>query len=179
VGRDQIAHVEISRDIARRFKDLYGVEVFPEPQPLLTEFARIPGLDSRKMSKSYKNALEMGEEAESLRAKVMTMFTDPNKKRATDAGNPEGCVVFAFHKLYNPGWQAVDAQCRSGASGCVACKKLLVSLMAPQIEGFRVRRAEYDSNPALVDEILERGAVAARKSAQEVLSGVRRAMRLV
>jgi len=127
VGQDQVVHLEIARDIARRFNDTYGADILTEPKPLLTQIPKVPGLDGRKMSKSYNNTIELGEDVESVRKKVMTMFTDPNKKRATDPGNPEGCTVFAFHKIYNQNMAAVEAACKAGSTGCVACKKQLFS----------------------------------------------------
>ena len=102
VGKDQTAHLEIARDLMRRFEQIYGEQVFTEPRPLYTSVARVPGIDGRKMSKSYNNAISLGEDLDSVRKKVMTMFTDPNKKKATDPANPDGCVVYAFHQIYNP-----------------------------------------------------------------------------
>lgn len=178
VGRDQVAHVEIARDIVRRFEDLYGGAVFLEPKPLLSEAARVPGLDGRKMSKSYHNAIGMGEEAESLRKKVMSMFTDPNKKGAKDPANPDGCVAFAFHRLYNKDYAVREVECRAGALGCVACKKQLLELMEPEIAKFRARRAELEKDPARVDKILDGGAVRVRAAIAPTMEAVRRAMRL-
>ncbi|MDD4004684.1 MAG: tryptophan--tRNA ligase [Elusimicrobiaceae bacterium] len=178
VGKDQIAHVEIARDIVRRFDDLYGGQVFPEPRPLLTESARVPGLDGRKMSKSYRNAIEMGEESDSLRGKVMAMFTDPNKKGLKDPANPDGCVVFAFHRLYNPAHAVRETECRAGSLGCVACKKHLFELMEPAIAAFRARRAEVEKDPGRVDAILEAGAVRVRDTVRGTMEQVRRAMRI-
>lgn len=178
VGKDQIAHVEIARDIVRRFDDLYGGKVFPEPKPLLTEAARVPGLDGRKMSKSYHNAIEMGETGESLRKKVMAMFTDPNKKGKTDPANPDGCVAFAFHKLYNPDAATRETECRQGALGCVACKKQLLELMEPELAAFAARRAELEKDPERVEKILQAGAARVRASVGVTMEEVRRAMRL-
>jgi len=178
VGKDQIAHVEIARDIVRRFEDLYGGKVFPEPKPLLTETARVPGLDGRKMSKSYHNAIEMGEEAESLRKKVMAMYTDPNKKGQKDPANPDGCVAFAFHRLYNPDYASRETECRAGALGCVACKKQLCELMEPQIAVFRARRAELEKDPGYVEKIMLAGAARVRETVCPTMEEVRRVMRL-
>jgi len=178
VGQDQLAHLEISRDIVRRFADLYGKGVLREPKPLLTRIPKVPGLDGRKMSKSYGNAIELSETAQSLQKKVARMFTDPGKKRADDKGNPEGCVVFAFHKIYNPDFKTCEDSCRAGSTGCVACKKQLASLVEAQLGVMRERRARFDREPALVDKILEQGNARARQSAAKTLEAVRTAMKL-
>jgi len=177
VGQDQVAHVEMSREIVRRFNDLYGADTLTEPKPLLTEIPKVPGLDGRKMSKSYGNAIELGEETESARKKVMCMFTDPNKKRADDKGNPDGCVVFSFHKIYNPDFKTREAECKAGSIGCVNCKKHMFTFMEKQLSDFRAKRAQYENNPGLVDEILARGNAAANASAEETMKAVRKAMK--
>ena len=179
VGQDQTAHLEITRDIARRFKDIYNAEIFVEPKPLFTNVPRVPGLDGRKMSKSYNNTIELGEEVESARKKIMTMFTDPDKKKSTDPGNPEGCVVYAFHKIYNPDFETRNKQCRAGALGCVACKKHLFELMEPELKTFNERRKIFAADKASVEKILNPGAEKARASAAATLAEVKKAMRLV
>jgi len=179
VGQDQTAHLEITRDIARKFKDIYGEEIFVEPKPLFTNVPRVPGLDGRKMSKSYGNAVEMGEDVESARKKVMSMFTDPNKKKAADPGNPDGCVVYAFHKIYNPDCEKRCRECRAGTIGCVACKKHLFELMEPELKTFNERRKVFAADKGAVEKFLTAGAQEARASAQATLSEVKKAMRLV
>jgi tryptophanyl-tRNA synthetase len=178
VGQDQVAHLEMSREIVRRFNDLYGADTLTEPKPLLTEIPKVPGLDGRKMSKSYGNAIELGEETESARKKTMSMFTDPNKKRADDKGNPDGCVVFSFHKIYNPDFKAREAECRAGTIGCVNCKKHVFTFIEKHLTEFRAKRAQYENNPQLVDDILARGNAAANKSAEAAMKAVRKAMKL-
>lgn len=179
VGQDQVVHLEIARDIARRFTDIYGPDILIEPKPLLTDTPKVPGLDGRKMSKSYGNTIELGEDAESVRQKVMTMFTDPNKKRANDPADPEGCTVFAFHKLYNKDYECRAEECRKGAIGCVACKKDLFALMEPEIKLFNERREHYLKDTALIDKILREGALSARESAEATLKKTKQAINLL
>jgi len=179
VGQDQTAHLEIARDIARRFKDIYQAEIFVEPKPLYTKIPRVPGLDGRKMSKSYNNTIELGEDVEAVRKKIMTMFTDPNKKKAADPGNPEGCVACAFHKIYNPDFETRNKECRAGSIGCVACKKHLYELMEPELKKFNERRKIFSSDKTAVEKILKPGAEKARESAAKTLAEVRKAMRLI
>jgi len=177
VGMDQMAHLDITRDIVRRFNDLYGAKL-PEPQPLLSVTPKVPGLDGRKMSKSYGNAIEMAESADSAQKKVMTMFTDPNKKRANDKGNPDGCVVFSFHKIYNPDFNTRRAECCEGSVGCVNCKKQLYALMEGHLSDFREKRKPYEQDPNLAEDILRHGKEKARASAAETMNIVRKAMKL-
>lgn len=179
VGKDQVAHVEISRDLARRFNDIYKQDVFTEPKALVGKTERVPGVDGRKMSKSYGNSIEIGEAPETLKQKVMAMYTDPDKKRATDPANPEGCVVFAFHQIYNPAFEIRREECKKGQIGCVACKKQLLELMEPQIKAFSEKRETIVNNKDYVYGVLETGNKKARESAEAVLEKVRSAMRLV
>jgi tryptophanyl-tRNA synthetase len=186
VGHDQLPHLELSREIARKFNRIYG-EIFDEPQPLLTPTPRVSGLDGRKMSKSYGNAVDIFETEESLKTKILSAYTDPTRKRATDPGHPEpcpenppGCTVYSLHALYSP--PAFTAQrgeeCRAGTVGCMACKKDLVSTMNGPFAKFRERRQAYAADPAQVEAILEDGARRARGVAQKTMDEVRRAMRL-
>lgn len=182
VGQDQLPHLEITREIARRFNSIYG-PVLREPQAMTTPSARLPGVDGRKMSKSYANAVDLVETPQTLKAKVFSMYTDPLKVRANDPGHPEpcpenepGCVVFAMHRLYSPHWEARREECRKGAIGCVACKNdLLKGLEAPFGE-FRSRRERF--TPAQVDEVLEKGSLRAREAAERTLERARKAMNL-
>ena len=181
VGQDQLPHVEISREIVRRFNGVYG-EVLTEPQPLLTPTPKIPGTDGRKMSKSYGNTVDIYETKDSLEGKVMSMYTDPQKLRKDTPGHPEscpenppGCVVYALHKLYTQGWENIGEDCRAGRLGCVADKKnLLQSLDGPFAEFRRAREGVSGK----VDDILAEGAKKARAVAVRTLDQVRRAMRL-
>ncbi|MBI5201604.1 MAG: tryptophan--tRNA ligase [Elusimicrobia bacterium] len=185
VGQDQLPHLELSRDIARKFNSLYGGAVLTEPKPLLTETPKLPGLDGRKMSKSYGNAIDLLETAESLSKKVMTAYTDPTRLRATDPGHPEpcpenppGCTVFALHKLYNPDWKTREDECRAGKIGCVGCKKILLPPIESAFAAFRERRASYAADKTRVEQVLEAGRKKAKATAERTLEKVRRAMKL-
>lgn len=184
VGADQLPHVELSRQIARRFNQFFG-PVFPEPQGLLTPTPKVPGLDGRKMSKSYANAIEILETPQTLEKKVKAAYTDPTRKSATDPGHPEpcpenppGCTVYALHKLYATSEFAAKRgeECRAGALGCGACKKDLLAEMEPAFAEFRKRREAY--GPKDVDRVLAEGAEKARAVARQTMDEVRRAMRL-
>lgn len=176
VGEDQLSHVELTQDIARRFNHLFS-PVFPEPKPLLGRTPKVPGLDGRKMSKSYGNAIELTDAGDVLQGKIKGMFTDPKKIRAADPGHPEGCVVYAFHKIYNPQVLTRETECREGRIGCAACKKHVAELMAP-LGDFQTRRAEWAARPHVVRDVLHTGAARAREVAQATLRQVRQAMHL-
>ncbi|MBI4347167.1 MAG: tryptophan--tRNA ligase [Elusimicrobia bacterium] len=185
VGQDQLPHLELSREIARKFNGLYGEGTLTVPQPLLTETPKLPGIDGRKMSKSYGNAIDMLETTESLSKKVMAAYTDPTRLRATDPGHPEpcpenppGCSVYALHKLYNTDWPRRGDECRAGHIGCVACKKLLLPPLEAGFAKFRERRASYASQPGRVEQVLDEGRKKAKAAAERTLEKVRRAMRL-
>jgi len=186
VGQDQLPHLELTREIARKFNSIYG-QVLPEPQPLLTPTPKLPGLDGRKMSKSYGNAIDIYESAESLAKKVMTAYTDPLKVKRDSPGHPEpspenppGCVVYALEKLYLADPAKVGAigdDCRAGKLGCVANKREnLLPAMEKQFSEFRKRREGL--SPKAVDEILAEGAHKARAEAQATMREVRKAMRI-
>ena len=178
VGADQVAHLEISREIVRRFNHVYGV-VFPEPQPLLTETAALPGLDGRKMSKSYGNTIQLADPPETTRESVMKMVTDPGRVRRNDPGNPDVCPVFAYHKVYNTDdVPQIDNDCRTAAIGCVDCKRNLGDKMIDQITPFFEKRDQWAAKPKAVREILAHGASRAQRVAQETMAEVRTAMNL-
>lgn len=176
VGKDQLPHLELTREIARRFNYLYG-HVFPEPQPLLTEFPTVPGIDGRKMSKSYGNEIMISEEPDSIRKKVRMMFTDPEKIRRGDPGHPDRCPVFMLHNIYNAGEkESIAVRCRSGELGCVDCKSALSEAIVSALAPIRERREELMGSPQIVDEVIKKGAEKARAVASETLKEVRRAM---
>jgi tryptophanyl-tRNA synthetase len=179
VGEDQVAHLEISREIARRFNSFYG-EVFPEPQPLLTPSAKVPGLDGRKMSKSYGNAIELTESPDSIRKKCMQMFTDPQRLRRSDPGRPEVCNLFRFHELVSSPEirERVDRECRSATIGCVDDKKLLAEILVEYLAPFRARREELVRDPDTLMDILVEGSRRARLRAMETMDLVRSALKL-
>ena len=178
IGKDQLPHLELSRDIARRFNHVFGKPVFCEPEPLFTSSPVVPGLDGRKMSKSYGNTIALGEDAKSLEAKVRKMYTDPLKIKVDDRGHPEGCVVCAFHKLYNTGWKAQEAACREGRTGCGACKKQLIDLMEKEVGAFRARRLALASS-VNVEEVLAEGAKKARAVADAKMAAASKAAGLI
>ncbi|HEX6177485.1 MAG TPA: tryptophan--tRNA ligase [Thermoanaerobaculia bacterium] len=179
VGEDQASHLELSREIVRRFNNFYG-EVFPEPQPLFTETPKVPGLDGRKMSKSYGNTIPLTASADEVRALVMTMFTDPNRIRRKDPGNPDICNLFQFHKLFSDAETVarVDHECRTAKIGCVDDKKLLADIMVEALRPMRERREKIDRDPSYVWDVLREGSGKARERAAETLDLVRKAMKI-
>jgi tryptophanyl-tRNA synthetase len=179
VGEDQVAHLEISREIARRFNAFYG-EVFPEPQPLLTPSPKVPGLDGRKMSKSYGNAIHFTDTPDAIRAKCLQMFTDPQRIRRSDPGRPEICNLFRFHELMSPPElrDRVARECRAAAIGCVDDKRLLADVMIEYLAPFRQRRDELLGDPDALMDILVEGSRKARERAKETIAMVRRVMGL-
>ncbi len=179
VGEDQVSHIELSREIARRFNNLYGA-VFPEPVPKLTESPRLPGTDGRKMSKSYGNEIRLSESPEAIRQKIMTMMTDPARKRRTDPGNPNLCPVFEHHKVFTDeeGGKWAAQGCRTAEIGCVDCKSLLLGMMLPVVEPLYETRVELESKPDLIEEVLSEGSKKARSIARGTLDEARQAMGL-
>jgi tryptophanyl-tRNA synthetase len=179
VGADQVAHLELCREIVRRFTFHYG-PVFPEPKPLLTEAAKVVGTDGRKMSKSYGNSIELGEGAESTAKKIMGAVTDPARKRRQDPGNPDVCGIFYLHKVYSPpdvvAW--VDRECRTAGIGCVDCKKKLLERLLPDQERLRARREELLARPRELDDLIQLGIGKARGVAASTMEEVRAAMKL-
>ncbi|RMF93886.1 MAG: tryptophan--tRNA ligase [Nitrospinota bacterium] len=180
VGVDQVPHVELSREIVRRFHYLYGKEVFPEPAALLTEIPKVPGTDGRKMSKSYDNAIYLSDPPEAIREKIRTMVTDPQRARRHDPGDPEVCPVFAFHKIYSAVAEIdrINQECRSAEIGCVECKQILSQNLLKEMQGFMERREYYVHRPDQVREILEEGSKRARRVARETMDEVREAMQI-
>jgi tryptophanyl-tRNA synthetase len=180
VGEDQASHLEICREIVRRFNGLYG-EVFPEPRALFTPTPKVNGVDGRKMSKSYNNTIGVSEPAEGVREKVMAMVTDPARVRRQDPGNPDNCNLFPFHVLFSPADEVavVDLECRTAARGCVDCKKHLIANMNRALEPIRERRAELTSTSRdVVRDVLHAGDETARRVAEETMERVREAVRL-
>jgi len=180
VGKDQLPHLELTREVARRFNFLYG-ETFPEPKELLTKFPAIPGTDGRKMSKSYNNYICMGEPPESMREKILKMFTDPRKIYRGDKGHPDECPVYFLHQIYNPNYKEIYEPCASGAPdwGCVSCKKLLADLMISHFEPFRRRREELIRDKSYLEQVLAQGGVRARERASSTMKIVRQRMKLL
>jgi tryptophanyl-tRNA synthetase len=180
VGDDQVAHLELSREVVRRFHQFYG-PVFVEPQPLLTRMPRLPGLDNRKMSKSYGNTIDLSDDAETVRRKVRQMFTDPKRVRADIPGTVEGNPVFIFHDTFNPDTAEVDdlkARYRAGRVGDVEVKTRLAAAINAVLDPIRERRAEALARPGRLREMLLDGSARARVIARETMERVREAVRL-
>jgi tryptophanyl-tRNA synthetase len=180
VGEDQLANIEITREIARRFNREYG-EVFPEPEARLTVFRRLPGLDGaeKKMSKSVGNTVLLADSPEEIGAKLRKAVTDPEKLRKNDPGRPDVCLVFTYHKKFNEAETAeIREGCESGALGCVECKLRCSTRIAEALAPHRERRAYYEGRPSLVAEVLSRGEKEARAAAEDTMRLVRDAMKL-
>ncbi len=175
VGEDQLPHIELTREIARRFNYLYG-EVFPEPKALLTETPKIPGIDGRKMSKSYNNAIFLSDTDGEIEQKIMKMFTDPQKLRKNDPGRPEICAVFTYHKVMNEDKGKVEIikeECKAGKLGCVECKRLLIPHIINIVLPIREKRSEYESKKTEVYEIFNEGTNKAQGIAEDTMEEVR------
>ncbi len=180
VGIDQVPHVELTREVARRFNHLFG-QVFPEPQAMLTEIPKVPGTDGRKMSKSYGNAIYLSDSPETLRQKVRPMMTDPARKRRSDPGNPEVCPVFDLHRIFTPEpdrqWAATG--CRTAGIGCLDCKEVLLKHLEPALAPIRERRQVFAEKPDTIVDILREGSARARAVARATMEDVRRVVPLV
>jgi tryptophanyl-tRNA synthetase len=186
VGMDQLPHLEMAREIVRRFNFMYspgdgeGREVFPEPEALLTEAPKVPGTDGRKMSKSYENAIFLKDDSDTVWEKLRPMVTDPARVKRTDPGDPEKCPVFDLHRFFTPEDQIKEAAegCRTAGIGCVDCKKILFGALEKTMEPIRERRAEYEAKPGLVREILLEGNRKSREEASRTMTSVRDAITL-
>lgn len=178
VGKDQLPHIELTREVCRRFNSLFG-EVFPEPQELLTKFPVIPGTDGRKMSKSYGNDITLAETPEETAKKVSKMLTDPKKIRRGDPGRPEICPVYHLHQIYtSKAEETVAPPCRTGELGCVDCKANLARNLNAALAPIREKRRELEKNYAPVEKMLASGAERARARASETMKKVRKGMHL-
>jgi tryptophanyl-tRNA synthetase len=179
VGVDQVPHVEITREIARRFNYFYG-DIFPEPESILTDTPKILGLDRRKMSKSYNNAIFLSDSPDEITAKVAKMLTDIQRARRSDPGNPEVCNVFEFHKLYSDGQtiERINRECRSAEIGCVECKQIMAHNLIQALEPLREKREYYEAHPSLVDDIIADGCEKARRVAHQTMAEVRGAVKI-
>jgi tryptophanyl-tRNA synthetase len=177
VGEDQVAHVELTREIARRFNGFYG-EVFPEPKSLLTVAPKLPGTDGRKMSKSYGNTILLTDAEPVVRQKLKTMVTDPARVRRSDPGNPDVCPVGDLHKIFSDRatMDKVNVGCRSAGIGCIECKSWAADALVQLLSPMQERRKKFEENPRLAWDILEAGSERARKAAGETMKDVRAAM---
>jgi len=176
VGEDQIPHIELCREVARRFNYLYE-NVFPEPQALVGKIPLLPGVDGRKMSKSYNNTISLTASTAEINSQVRLMITDPQRLRKDDPGHPEVCVVSKFHKIYTRDVDRVEQECRAGETGCVACKKYLAENIDKVLAPYRLRREFWESD-GRVEKVLAEGAEKARHTASETMKEVRKAMRI-
>ncbi|HXB62790.1 MAG TPA: tryptophan--tRNA ligase [Acidobacteriaceae bacterium] len=183
VGQDQVAHVELTREVARKFNSHYKPgkqDVLPEPKVLVTASPKLPGTDGRKMSKSYGNTISLTEPEAEVRKKLKTMVTDPARVRRTDPGNPEVCPVGDLHKVFSSDetrlkvWEG----CTTAGIGCIECKGWAADGIVAVLEPIQARRKKYEANPKLVTEILTAGAVRAKENAEATMQQVRHAMKL-
>ncbi|HQF91871.1 MAG TPA: tryptophan--tRNA ligase [Synergistaceae bacterium] len=180
VGEDQSAHLELTREVVRRFNHFYG-DVFPEPDILLTPTPKVPGTDGRKMSKSYGNSLAIADSLEEIWERIRTMLTDPARIRRTDPGDPEKCPVWDLHKVFNADAaerEEVASGCRSAAMGCIECKKKLHGHICTLLEPIQERRRYYETHGSALEEVLHQGAQKARVVAEATMHHVRSAMGL-
>lgn len=179
VGVDQLPHIELTREIARRFNFFYG-EVFPIPEPLLTDVPKLLGIDGRKMSKSYENSIYLCDRGEELARKVAAMFTDPQRMRKKDPGRPDLCNVFTFHGLYSSAVnvQQIADSCRTAGIGCTDCKRMLASRLSESLRPIHDRQDYYRAHPGEVAAILADGAAKAREIARMTMAEVREALKV-
>ncbi len=179
VGEDQLPHIELTREIARRFNSFY-TPIFPEPRGLLTSIPRLRGTDGRRMSKSYDNSILLSDSPEVVSAKVAMMMTDPARKRRNDPGDPDVCPVFDHHKIFSPRevTDSVNRECRTAEIGCVNCKKLMAGHLNDYLAPIQARRRVYEAQPQKVWDVLEEGTSKARQVAQATMAEVRAAVKL-
>ena len=178
VGEDQLPHLEITRDTARRFNYLYG-KVLPEPEALLSKFPLLPGIDGRKMSKSYDNYIALSDPPEVIREKVRRMITDPQRARRKDPGRPEVCTLFRFQQIFNPeAVPGIEAGCRTAEIGCVQCKDILARKLIEVMAPLHEKRRSLEERPAYLEEVLVEGERSAGEKARATLEAVRGAMGL-
>ena len=179
VGVDQLPHVELTREIARRFNFLYK-EIFPIPDPLLTEVPKLLGIDGRKMSKSYENSIYLSDRGSVLRKKVESMFTDPQRMKKGDPGRPEVCNVFTFHTIYAPAAdiEEIDRECRRAGIGCVECKKRLAGWIIEGMKAIHERQDYYGAHPEEVRDIIMDGRMRATREARKTMQEVREAIKI-
>jgi tryptophanyl-tRNA synthetase len=177
VGVDQVPHIELTREVARRFNHLFG-HVFVEPEAKLTAIPKVPGTDGRKMSKSYGNAIYLADPPEVTVPRVKTMVTDPARKRRRDPGNPDVCPVFDLHRIFTPEAARAEAArgCRTAAIGCLDCKDVLLEHLMPPLERIRERRTRFAEAPGRITEILHDGSGRARRVARETLGAAKAAV---
>ncbi|GBE00333.1 tryptophan--tRNA ligase [bacterium BMS3Abin07] len=179
VGIDQVPHLEITREICRRFNFIYKTGALVEPEPLLTQFPKVVGVDGRKMSKSYDNCIYLNDPAEVVEQKLKTMVTDPARKRRHDPGTPDLSPVFALHRIFSTTEQQEEVAegCRTASIGCIDCKKILIDNIFRVLEPIWEKRKYYGANPSIIQDILETGTKKATAIAEETMQLVRSAMK--
>jgi len=179
VGEDQLPHIELTREIARRFNSLYE-NIFPEPEAMLTEESKLPGIDGRKMSKSYNNAIYLSDDQQTVNKKVLEMKTDPQRIRRSDPGNPEVCIVYDYHKIFTDKDTVmdIDKKCRKAEIGCVDCKKILADNLNRFLDPIRERRKDIERDLPKYEKIFQEGTEKAKAIASETMTEVRKAMKL-
>jgi tryptophanyl-tRNA synthetase len=178
VGEDQLPHIEITRELARKFNRLYG-EVFPVPDGKLTKYARFPGLDGRRMSKSLGNTIELADSPEEIQTKIKTAFTDPERKRRTDPGRPEVCLIYTYWQKFAPEKaDEIYQGCTSAELGCVDCKKMVGAAIADHLAPLRERRRALEATPGAVDDVISAGNDRARAAAVATMRAVREGIHL-
>lgn len=179
VGEDQLPHLELTREIGRRFNYLYG-DIFPEPQAMLTKAAKCPGLDGRKMSKSYGNGIYLQDSEKAIRDKIQNMYTDPARKRKSDPGNPDICNLFPYHELVSSQEEQEEIRkgCASATLGCVDCKKIFMHNLENLLAPIQEKRRDLENEPERVREIIENGNARARDFASKTMKKVRSKMGL-
>jgi tryptophanyl-tRNA synthetase len=180
VGVDQVSHIECTREVVRRFHHLYNVNIFPEPQPKLTEVPKLPGLDGRKMSKSYDNVIYLSDSAAALTGKVKTMPTDPARQRRSAPGDPDVCPVFDLHRVYSTAAERQELAhgCRTAGIGCLDCKSVLIRNMVEDLGPLHEKRAYYETHQDEAMQVLVAGSDRARRVAQETMAQVRDAVHI-
>jgi tryptophanyl-tRNA synthetase len=179
VGQDQVPHLELTREITRRFNSTYKA-IFPEPKALLTPSPKIGGVDGRKMSKSYGNAILISEPDDSIRKKVRAMVTDPKRARREDAGDPDTCNFYPLHTIYSPKETIAEVRkgCTTAGIGCVDCKNMFLKSFLPSIAQLREKRDEIRSKPELLEEVLRQGSERARLVAIRTMNEVKEALKI-
>ncbi len=176
VGQDQLPHLELTREIARRFNNLYG-ELFPVPKELMTEVPVMPGLDGRKMSKTYGNTIAISDPPAVIEKKVSAMITDPARIRKSDPGHPEVCAVFAYHRIYSSAsCGEIEKLCRAGSIGCTDCKKNLSSALVASLKDIHKKRLELESDPSIIEKMLSKGMEKASMVARGTMSEAKKLM---
>lgn len=179
VGEDQLPHLEFSRELARRFNHLYQTDLFPEPKAKLGKIPSLPGVDGRKMSKSYQNDIALSATEAEITQRVRQMITDPARIRKDDPGHPEVCVVFKYQGLFNQGAsEEIETACRKGEIGCMQCKKMLAERLNEKLQPIRERRAYFEEHPMEVKEVLLEGQKKAQEAAEATMDLVRKAVHL-